>query len=66
MIGQWKACSVSSDIRPMVICVEAKDEIHKCETCVEAKLTRSLFHLVERSTEPFILIHNDMCGLKYV
>ena len=25
---------------------------HKCETCVEAKLTRSSFHSIERSAEP--------------
>ncbi|KAL6982051.1 hypothetical protein U1Q18_052698 [Sarracenia purpurea var. burkii] len=42
------------------------DKSHKCETCVEAKLTRSSFHLVERSTEPLGLIHTDVCDLKYV
>ena len=42
------------------------DKSHKCETCVEAKLTRSSFHSVERSTEPLGLIHTDVCDLKYV
>ena len=37
--------------------VEGKDKNHKCETCVEAKLTRSSFHLVERNTKPLSLIH---------
>ena len=30
---------------------------HKCETCVEAKLTRSSFQSVERYIEPLELIH---------
>lgn len=34
---------------------------HKCETCVEAKLTKSQFSTVERSTEPLELIHSDIC-----
>ena len=42
------------------------DKSHKCETCVEAKLTRSSFHSVDRSTEPLGLIHTDVCDLKYV
>ena len=42
------------------------DEKHKCETCVEAKLTRSSFQNVERHTEPFDLIHSDICDLKFV
>ena len=33
---------------------------HKCETCVEAKLTRSSFQSVERHTEPLDLIYSDM------
>ena len=39
---------------------------HKCETCVEAKLTRSPFHGVERNTLPLDLIHSDVCNLKFV
>ncbi|KAH7844842.1 hypothetical protein Vadar_032277 [Vaccinium darrowii] len=42
------------------------DTNHKCETCVEAKLTRTSFRSVERSTEPLELIHSDVCDLKYV
>ena len=37
---------------------------HKCETCVESKLTRSSFKSVERITEPLDLIHTDVCDLK--
>ena len=42
------------------------DANHKCETCVESKLTRSSFHNIERNTEPLELIHSDTCDLKYV
>ena len=42
------------------------DTKHKCETCVEAKLTRSFFQSVERHTEPLNLIHSDKCDLKFV
>ena len=42
------------------------DAKHKCETCVEAKLTRSYFQSVERHTKPFDLIHSDICDLKFV
>ncbi|XP_022893930.1 peptidyl-prolyl cis-trans isomerase CYP57-like [Olea europaea var. sylvestris] len=35
------------------------DSEHKCETCVETKLTRSSFKSVERNTEPLGLIHSD-------
>ena len=42
------------------------DAKHKCETCVEAKLTRSFFQSVERHTEPLDLIHSDICDLKFV
>ena len=28
------------------------DANHKCEICVESKLTRASFHNIERSTEP--------------
>ena len=40
--------------------------IVKCETCVEAKLTRTSFHSIERSTEPLDLIHSDICDLKFI
>jgi hypothetical protein len=39
---------------------------NKCETCIESKLTKVPFHLVERSTEPLDLIHSDICDLKFV
>ena len=42
------------------------DSNHKCETCVEAKMTRSSFHSVERKTDPLDLIHTDVCDLKSV
>lgn len=42
------------------------DSKHKCETCVEAKLTRSSFKSMERNTEPLDLIHSDLCDLKFV
>ncbi|KAL6334035.1 hypothetical protein AAG906_000090 [Vitis piasezkii] len=42
------------------------DPNHKCETCVESKLTKVPFHSVERSTEPLDLIHSDICDLKFV
>ena len=42
------------------------DSKHKCEICVEAKLTRSSFQTIERNTEPLELIHNDVCNLKFV
>ncbi|GJZ96715.1 retrovirus-related pol polyprotein from transposon TNT 1-94 [Tanacetum coccineum] len=40
------------------------DSKYKCETCVEAKLTRSSFKLVKRKTEPLDMIHTDICDLK--
>ena len=42
------------------------DAKHKCETCVDVKLTRSSFQSVERHTEPLDLIHSDICNLKFV
>ena len=42
------------------------DAKHKCETCVEAKLTKSSFQSVERYTEPLDLIHSDIYDLKLV
>lgn len=40
------------------------DSKYKCETCVEAKLTRASFKSVERKTEPLDMIHTDICDLK--
>jgi len=42
------------------------DSKHKCEACVDAKLTRSLFQGIERNTKPLNLIHSDICDLKFV
>ena len=42
------------------------DAKHKCEACVEVKLTRSSFQSVERHTKPLDFIHNDICDLKLV
>ena len=42
--------------------IEAK---HKCETCIEAKLTRSSFQSVERYIESLDLIHSDIFDLKF-
>ena len=42
------------------------DAKNKCETCVEAKLTKSSFESVKRHTEPLDLIHSDICDLKCV
>ena len=42
------------------------DAKHKCETCVDAKLTKSSFQSVERHIEPLDLIHSDICELKFV
>ena len=39
---------------------------YKCETCVEAKQTRTSFNNVKRITEPLELIHTDLCDLKFV
>ncbi|GJT61741.1 retrovirus-related pol polyprotein from transposon TNT 1-94 [Tanacetum coccineum] len=40
------------------------DSKYKCETCVEAKLTRTTFKSVKRKTKPFDMIHTDICDLK--
>ncbi|GJZ77818.1 retrovirus-related pol polyprotein from transposon TNT 1-94 [Tanacetum coccineum] len=40
------------------------DSKYKCETCVEAKLTRSSFKSVKRKTKPLDMIHTDICDLK--
>lgn len=42
------------------------DKQHKCETCVETKLTRSLFQTIERNNEILDLIHTYACDLKEV
>ena len=41
------------------------DSNHKCEICVESKLTRTSFQSIERSSEPLELIHSDICDLKF-
>ncbi|GJW51720.1 retrovirus-related pol polyprotein from transposon TNT 1-94 [Tanacetum coccineum] len=40
------------------------DSKYKCETCVEAKLTRTPFKSVKRTTEPLDMIHTDICDMK--
>ncbi|GJX53109.1 retrotransposon protein, putative, ty1-copia subclass [Tanacetum coccineum] len=40
------------------------DSKYKCETYVEAKLTRSSFKSVKRKTKPLDMIHTDICDLK--
>ena len=42
------------------------DPNHKCEICVESKLTRTSFQSIERSSEPLELIHLDICDLKFI
>nr|AAK70407.1 pol polyprotein [Citrus x paradisi] len=39
---------------------------HKCKTCVEAKLTRSSFQIIQRNSEPLDLIHSDICDFKSI
>ena len=41
------------------------DPNHKCEICLESKLTRTSFQSIERSSEPLELIHLDICDLKF-
>ncbi len=38
--------------------IDPKD---KCETCVEAKMSKLSFPSVERITKPLDLIHSDLC-----
>lgn len=38
----------------------------KCRICMEAKLVKTPFHSVERSTKPLELIHTNICDLKFV
>ena len=42
------------------------DPNHKCEIWVEANLTNTLFHTIERSMEPLELIHSDICDFKSI
>ena len=42
------------------------DPNHKCEICVESKLTRTSFQSIERSSEPLELIHSDIYDLKCI
>ena len=38
---------------------------HKCETCVEVKMTRLSFKTIERNTKHLDMIHSDICDLKF-
>ncbi|GJT40199.1 pol polyprotein, partial [Tanacetum coccineum] len=40
------------------------DSKNKCKTCIEAKLTRTSFKLVKRTTKPLDMVHTDICDLK--
>nr|GEZ41196.1 hypothetical protein [Tanacetum cinerariifolium] len=40
------------------------DSEYKCETCVEAKLTRTSFKSVKRKIKPLDMVHTDICDLK--
>ena len=40
------------------------DSKYKCETCLEAKLTRTSFKVIEWKTEPLDMIYTDICDLK--
>ena len=42
------------------------DSNHKCEICVESKLTRTSFQSIERSSEPLELIHSNICDMKFI
>lgn len=42
------------------------EQDHKCEVCVEAKMTRTSFQTIERRTDPLDLIHSDLCDFKFV
>ena len=42
------------------------DPNHKCEICVESKLTRTSFQSIERRSEPLELIHPDICDMKFI
>ena len=42
------------------------DPNHKCEICVESKLTKTSFQSIERSSESIELIHSDICDLKFI
>ena len=40
------------------------DSNKKCETCIEAKMTRTSFHSIHRQSEPLELVHTDLCDFK--
>ena len=42
------------------------DSNHKCEICIEAKLSKTPFHSIERSMELFELIHSGICDFKSI
>ncbi|GJY00710.1 pol polyprotein [Tanacetum coccineum] len=41
------------------------DSKYKCETCVEAKYTRTSFKSVKRTTKPLDMVHKDMLKSKF-
>ena len=42
------------------------DPNHKCEVCVEAKMTKKSFQNILRNSEPLDLIHIDICDFKSI
>ncbi|XP_022891859.1 uncharacterized protein LOC111406711 [Olea europaea var. sylvestris] len=52
-------CDENSLVNSNCISKFHNDSEHKCETCIETKLTRSSFKSVERNTELLDLIHSD-------
>ena len=42
------------------------DNNDKCQICVEAKLSKTYFSSIERSTKSLELIHTNVCNLKLV
>ena len=42
------------------------DLSHRCEICIESKLTKTPFHSIERSSQILDLVHSDICDLKFV
>ena len=39
---------------------------HRCEICIESKLTKTPFHSIERNSQILDLVHSDICDLKFV
>ena len=42
------------------------DPNHKCEACVEAKMTKKSFQNILRNSEPLDLIHTDIYNFKFI